>query len=437
VFIHVHSWLVLVCLTGEISWIIMHPLTRRDFAGLTLALSAGVKMPLHAASLEAAMTTTLGASVQRHKIPAASAMVANADKTLYHGSFGHRDSASRVPITTRSIFRIASMTKPVTAVAAMQLVERGKLTLDDRVDKYLPELADLQVLEGFAADGHPTLRPAASPVLLRQLLTHTSGFAYDTWDSEQFRYSTYMEKTKAPAPPVRPLSFDPGTQWRYGTSMDWAGRLVEAVSGQTLEAWFQQEILQPLGMIDTSFICPDEKFDRLVNYYRRESNGLLKEQPRKPLTPPKSFNGGGGLYSTPEDYIRFMQMFLRNGQGAGDVRILRAETVDLMTKNHVGEMSAGKLKSMTPATSSDMDVHPGHTDGFGYGFLINAEDYDGGRSAGSLAWAGIDNTFFWIDPHRHLCALIMMQFLPFCDAEAVAVLRDFEHAIYSPKSKLA
>ena len=322
------------------------------------------------------------------------------------------------------------MTKPITAVAAMQLVERGKVKLEDPVAKYLPELANLQVINGFASDGQPILRPAARPVLLRHLLTHTSGFAYDTWDAEQLRYSEYLEKTKTPEPAVTPLSFDPGTQWRYGTSMDWTGRLVEAVSGQTLEAWFQQEILQPLGMKDTSFIVQPEKFERLVSVYRREADGVLREQPRKMPKPPTSFNGGG-LVSTPEDYVKFMQMILRRGSGPGETRILRGETVDLMTTNHVGKLSAGKLKTVNSMYSSDMDVHPGHTDGFGYGFLINAEAYDGGRSAGSLAWAGIDNTFFWIDPLRQTCAVIMMQFLPFCDAAAVGVLRDFERSVYS------
>src|ERR1019366_204732 len=191
---------------------------------------------------------------------------------------------------------------------------------------------------------------------------------------------------------------------------------------------FQTEILQPLGMKDTTFIMPAEKFERLVSVYERDDNGMLKEKPRKMPSPPKSFNGGGGLYGTPEDYIRFMQMILRRGKGAGETPILRDETVDLMTVNQIGEIGAGKLKSVSPQVSSDMDVHPGHTDGFGYGFLINSADYDGGRSAGSLAWAGIDNTFFWIDPHRRMFAVIMMQFLPFCDKQAIGVLQDFEHA---------
>jgi methyl acetate hydrolase len=402
----------------------MHRITRRNFAGLTLAVTGKL---CAADNLDA----TLGASVKRNAIPACAAMVAGPDRILYQGAFGQRDSQAPTPVTTQSMFRIASMTKAITATAAMQLVERGKWKLDDPVGKYLPELAQLQVLDGFAEDGHPSLRPAAGPVLLRHLLTHTSGFAYAIWDPAMKRYSEYLEKTKTPAARVEPLMFDPGTRWEYGTSMDWTGRLVEALSGKTLEAWFQQEILQPLGMKDTSFIFPPEKFGRLVSEYQRGDDGMLKEKPYKIPSPPKSFNGGGGLYSTPEDYIRFTQMILRRGKGTGDTAILRGKTVDLMTVNQIGNLSAGKLKSVTPLVSSDMDVHPGHTDGFGYGFLINSVDYDGGRSAGSLAWAGIDNTFFWIDPHRHRCAVIMMQFEPFCDKQAIAVLQDFERAVYA------
>jgi CubicO group peptidase (beta-lactamase class C family) len=390
-------------------------ISRRTFGRMTFALIGG-RLTLHAApDIDAA----LGASVQRHGIPACAAMVAGADHTIYHGAFGTRDSESRTPVTTQTIFRIASMTKPVTAVAAMQLVERGKVKLDDPVGRYVPELARLEVLEGFAADGHPILRPAAGPVLLRHLLTHTSGFAYEIWDADLTRYSEYLQKSKQPAPAVTPLKFDPGMRWEYGYSMDWAGRVVEAVSGQTLEAYFQQEILQPLGMKDTSFILAEEKFDRLVGVYQRDEGGLLKERPRKMPKPATTFSGGGGLYSTPEDYVRFMQMFLRGGQG-----ILRGGTVKLMSTNHIGKLSAGKLKSVTPQTSSDMDLHPGHTDGFGYGFLINSE-------SGRLAWAGIDNTFFWIDPKRRLCAVIMMQFLPFCDQQAIGTLQDFDKSVYA------
>jgi Beta-lactamase class C and other penicillin binding proteins len=230
---------------------------------------------------------------------------------------------------------------------------------------------------------------------------------------------------------------EPGTRWEYGTNIDWTGRLVETVSGQTLEAYFQANILRPLGMQDTGFTVPADKFDRLVSSYQRQADGSLKENPRTPPDAPKSFNGGGGLFSTARDYVRFMQMILHRGRSGRAGQILRPGTVAMMTTNQIGEMSAGKMKTVRPERSSDVDFHPGFTDGFGFGFLINTAAYEGGRSAGSLAWAGIENTFFWIDPQRDLCAVLLMQFLPFCDSEAIGLLRDFERAVYASVRKSA
>ena len=407
----------------------MSLIARRDFGALALLFGTRTR------SLSAAdgLDETLRAAVKRRAIPLAAAMVATASKTLYEGTFGKRDSASGIDATVDSIFRIASMTKPVTAVAAMQLVEQGKLALDEPVAKHLPQLGKLQVLEGFDKATHkPVLRPARKPVLLRHLLTHTSGFVYDNWDANLVRYLKHAALLDPdPVAPVDPLMFEPGTRWEYGTSMDWAGRLVEAVSGQTLEEYFQRNILRPLGMKDTSFMVPENKFDRLVNAWQRQGDGSLKESPRTPPAPPKSYNGGGGLNSTPRDYVRFMQMILRRGSAGDGQQVLRPRTVDLMASNRIGGLSAGKLKSVNPENSSDVDFHPGFTDGFGFGFLINRKAYEGGRSAGSLAWAGIRNTFFWIDPRRGICAVLMMQFLPFCDREAMGLLHDFERSVYA------
>lgn len=376
----------------------------------------------------------LKSSLQQHKIPAAVAMAATANKVTYTGAFGMRDSKSGIAVTPESIFFIASMTKPVTSVAAMQLVEQGKLKLDEPAGTYIPELGKLQVLHGFdPKSGKPILKPATKPVTLRTLLTHTSGFAYDTWFADMLRYEkeSSVNFPLGTVAPLTPLMFEPGSRWQYGTSADWSGRLVETVSGLTLEQYFQKNILQPLQMNDTSFILPAAKFDRMVSEYRRQPDGKLVEDPRSMPTPPKAYNGGGGLNSTAGDYVRFMQMFLRRGKGANGAQVLQAKTVDMMASNQIGSISAGKLKTVRPAISSDVDFHPGFKDGFGFGFLINRVGYDGRRSAGSLAWGGIANTYFWIDPRKQVAGVVMMQYLPFADKEALAVLGDFERAVYA------
>jgi methyl acetate hydrolase len=410
----------------------MPEISRRQFGGALLLLGAQPRNIWGATT--AGIDQTLRASVQQHKIPAAVAMAATSSETTYSGAFGQRDSKSGVPVTADSIFFIASMTKPVTSVAAMQLVEQGKLKLEAPASMYIPELGKLQVLHGFdKKTGKPILRPATKPVTLRTLLTHTSGFAYDTWFADMLRWEKESGTSiqLGVVAPLTPLMFEPGSRWQYGTSADWSGRLVETVSGLTLEQYFQKNILQPLGMRDTGFSIPASKFDRMVSEYRRQPDGSLKEDPRVLPAPPKAFNGGGGLYSTAGDYVRFMQMILRRGKGPNNHQILQPKTVDMMATNQIGQISAGKLKTARPAISSDVDFHPGFKDGFGFGFLINSKPYEGRRSAGSLAWGGVANTYFWIDPRKNMAGVIMMQYLPFADKEALAVLADFERSVYA------
>lgn len=224
--------------------------------------------------------------------------------------------------------------------------------------------------------------------------------------------------------------FEPGARWQYGQGVDWAGRLVEAVSGLTLEDYFQQKIFQPLGMTDTSFILPEAKFPRLAGMYSRVANGPLEPVERKLPAPPKAFNGGGGLYSTAADYVRFMQMILNRGAGPNRQRVLKAATVRSMARNQIGTSPAGKMRSFKPLVSADVDIQPGHAEQWGLGFLINPVPYAGGRAARSLAWAGLFNTFYWIDPKRDRCGVILMQFLPFVDKEAVGLLDEFERSVY-------
>jgi CubicO group peptidase (beta-lactamase class C family) len=324
------------------------------------------------------------------------------------------------------------MTKAITTTAALQLVEQGRADLSEPVAKHLPQLAEPWVLEGFDDSGKPSLRPARTPITLRHLLTHTSGLCYDIWDEQMFRYASSRSSggdADAAAKPG-PLMFEPGTRWQYGQGIDWAGRLVEAITGATLEEYFQAKILRPLEMHDTSYILPEAKFDRLVSRFRREPGGDYKEAERKMPARPTSFNGGGGLYSTAPDYVRFMQMLLNRGTGRNNAQILKTHAVESMMTNQIGGLNAGKMKSFRPALSSDVDLQPGQVHKWGLGFMINTRPYSGGRSAGSLAWAGLYNTFFWVDPKRGRCGVAMMQYLPFVDPEAVGMLNDFEKAVY-------
>ncbi|HTB14365.1 MAG TPA: serine hydrolase domain-containing protein [Bryobacteraceae bacterium] len=410
----------------------MWGINRREFAGITAIACARAGKLRGGTKDSAAIDETLRSGIARRKLPAAVGMVANQNNTLYSGAFGTRDS-SGTPVTADSIFQIASMTKAITTVAALQLVEQGKVKLDEPASKYLPQLSNLEVLDGFEAEtGKPRMRPVKTPVTLKHLLTHTSGICYDLWDADMFRYTSY---TKGVVPAVPPLMFEPGARWQYGMGIDWTGRLVEAISGMSLEAYFQARILEPLEMKDTSYLLPATKFDRLVSAYARQDDGSLKQNPRVLPQAPREFGGGGGLYSTTGDYVRFMQMILGKGVGNNKARILTRETVDSMEVNQIGSATAGKMKSYRPGVSSDVDIQPGATEKWGLGFLLNTTAYDGGRSAGSLAWAGLWNTFYWIDPKRSLCAVLMMQFLPFVDKEAVGLLGDFEKSVYAEPRK--
>jgi methyl acetate hydrolase len=401
----------------------MH-LSRRQL----LLSASGIPYYLSAKSKSADLDAVLRNGRQRHGVPAVVAAVANAKAITYNGAFGTRDSASGKAVQNDSIFTIASMTKAVTSAAAMQLIEQGKLSLDDAIGKHLPEFSKLQVLDGVdATTGQHRLRPATRTVTVRHLLTHTSGFVYDNWDADLARF--YSKTPQRPSVP--PLAFEPGERWEYGTGIDWVGRIVEVVSGMNLEAYFQKFVLQPLGMKDTSYLLNSEAFQRKVSLWRRQKDGKLKEDPYTLPQPVKSFNGGGGLYSTAPDYVRFMQMFLNKGMAPSGVRILQESSVAAMSANQVGGLAAGRLQSTRSENSSDVDFHPGAIDKFTFGFLMNPQAYSKGRSAGTLAWAGIQNTFYWIDPKKSICAVVLMQFYPFCDKEAMGLLREFEQAVYA------
>jgi CubicO group peptidase (beta-lactamase class C family) len=363
-------------------------------------------------------------------VPGVVVAAATADGPIYEAGFGVRDTASRASMTVDTVVWIASMTKAVTAACAMQLVEQGKLSLDAPIATVLPELAKIQVLEGFAPDGTPRLRSATRPITLRQLLTHTSGFVYEVWNSD---VSRYLAQTGTPsittcenASLSIPLLFEPGERWDYGIGIDWVGKAVEAVSGMRLGQYMQQNLLQPLGMTDTGFKIGAAQRQRLAKVHNRTPEGFVPVDMELPQNPEFEM-GGGGLYSTVGDYLRFTRMIMNGGMLDG-VRVLERETVAAMSANAMGNLVCRPMKTAMPNASNDVDFIDGMK--WGLSFLINPQPLPTGRSAGSLAWAGLANSYYWIDPVRQITGVYATQLLPFFDEKAVRLFQDFETAVY-------
>jgi methyl acetate hydrolase len=368
------------------------------------------------------------------EIPGVVAMAANGSEVIYQAAYGKRDLAKADAMTVDTVFWIASMTKAITTAGAMQLVEQGKLSLDTPIGKVLPDLASPQVLEGFDAAGEPRLRPAKSPITLRQLMTHTAGFAYNMWNGDMVRY---LEKTGLPAVTTckndalkTPLTSDPGTRWEYGTNIDFVGKAVEAVSGKRLDAYLRDHLFIPLGMSDTGFRIGDPQRQRLAGMHERGPDGTLTPIPFELEQDPEFHMGGGGLYGTAGDYIKFTQMILNKGRGNGQ-QVLKPETVAMMGQNHIGDLNMTKMTSAVAFATNDVDLYPGMDKKWGLSFMINTARTPEGRSPGSLAWAGLANTYYWIDPTRDVTGVILMQVLPFVDQKCLEAYSSFERGVYA------
>jgi methyl acetate hydrolase len=377
----------------------------------------------------------LKTAADRGDVPGVVAMAATREGPVYQGAFGRRALPDGATMTADTVFWIASMTKAITSTAAMQLVEQGKLTLDGPIAGVLPELAAPQVLEGFDAAGEPRLRRARRPITLRHLITHTAGFVYDIWNADLGRY---MEKRAIPgiiscenAALALPLVFDPGDKWDYGINIDWAGKAVERVSGQKLGDYFAQHLFGPIGMKDTGFKLTPDRRARIAGMHSRSEDGALAPIPFEMPQEPEFEMGGGGLYGTAADYLAFERLFLDEGRAAGGAQVLKPETVRLMAQNAIGDLDVQLLKTAAPASSNDAEFFPGMVKKWGLGFMISTEQVAGGRSPGSLAWAGLGNTYFWIDPAKGVTGVILMQLLPFADAKALATFDRFEKAVYA------
>ena len=375
----------------------------------------------------------LADAVDRGDVRGVVATAGTARGVTYAGAAGARSEAGEA-VTPDSVFWIASMTKAITSACALQLVDQGKLTLDAPIGGVLPQLENPQVLTGFDGDGGPQLRPAARAITLRHLLTHTSGHAYDMWREDMVRYMAHSGTpsilTCKNAALETPLVADPGDTWEYGTGIDWAGKAIEAVSGQRLADYMHDHLLAPLGMHDTAFRIGDAQRARLVSMAARGEDGGLSSIALEVEQEPEFHMGGGGLYGTAPDYLKFCRMILNGGVLDG-TRVLSEATVAHMSKDAIHPVRVKRLPSAVAFATNDAEFFPGRDKGWSLGFMLNTHDIEGGRSADSMNWAGLANTYYWIDPKRDVAGVLMTQILPFADARVLALLDRFEQAVYA------
>ena len=372
----------------------------------------------------AALSKFLADATARGDVPGAVVAVVGKDGVLYHEAFGTSSTQRNTPMAKDSIFNIASMTKAVTSVAIMMLMDEGKLTLDDDVAKYLPKYKDPLVISKFdSADATYETRPAKRPITIRHLLTHTSGIGYGFASQTVTALSQKTKMTELDLP----LLFDPGEGWAYGASTRVLGHVVEAISGQKIDAFLDSRILKPLGMHDTSYAVPQSKNPRVVAVSARGNDGKFVERPM-PATIASPVQGDGGLYSTASDYGLFLRMLLNRGR-LGNVRILSEKSARSMFDNHTGKVVVQRQISAAPALSRDFPVGAGE-DTWGLGFQLARAKRPNMRTPGSGTWAGIFNTHFFIDPAREIGVVVMMQTLPFYDDASMKLYAGVEEIVY-------
>jgi CubicO group peptidase (beta-lactamase class C family) len=389
--------------------------------GVTPPVSVGRRRVIQLKSI-------LEAGVAAGRAPGLAAAVITPGGTRWSACAGVRSVDDPAPMTLDTVFWIASCTKAITSVAALQLVERGLIDIDEPVGRWLPRLAEPRVLTGFDAAGAPVTRSAATPITLRRLLTHTSGFGYDFFSADLARCleATGSTLLGAAGEPDIPLMFEPGEAWLYGIGIDWVGRLVEALTGEGLDAVVEARICAPLGMTDTTFFPgPAQAGRRAVVHQKLPDGGFAATAFAMPQAA-HFMMGGGGLYSTVGDYLKFLAAIL-----AGGAPILRPETCAMMLANHVGDLDAGALVSAQPLLSRDFTPSPGVTWRWGLAGLLNVDPVPGGRAAGALAWAGLANCYYWADPARGAAGVVMAQVLPFGDPGVLATFEAVERAVYA------
>lgn len=386
--------------------------------------------------MKARIDAILSEAVQRGDVPGVAAVATDGNGTIYEGGFGKTILGQGADMTPDTVVWIASMTKAVTGAVAMQQVERGTLKLDAPAREVIPYLGEVQVLDGFDAEGKPRLRKPVRDITLRHLLTHTAGFGYDIWNPEILRYREVMDVptigTGLDKSLTTPLLFDPGARWQYGIGIDWAGKMVEAVTGRKLGQVMHDDLFGPLGMDSTGFRLTPAMRARLARvHHRKEDGSLVADLQREVPQDPEFEAGGGGLYSTANDYLRFVCMVLDGGKSARGEVVMKPATVEAMAANAMGDSTVSLLKTVMPALSNDAEFFPGVAKQWGLSFMINNEEAPTGRSAGSLSWAGLPNTYYWIDRRKRIGGVYMTQILPFADVKSLPLFHAFESEVYA------
>lgn len=384
-------------------------------------------------SLQKSLDAVLKRAADAGDVPGVVAMLTNREETLYEGAFGKRRLGSPGDMSVDTVGLIASMTKAITSLAAMQLVERGKLDLDSPASKWLPDLGKLEVLEGFDAQGKPRTRAPKRPITLKHLLTHTAGFGYE------FLSETVQKIKAATGIPAftsseyaslkMPLLFDPGDRYEYGINTDWAGLLVQQASGMKLSEFLSKNILDPLGMKDTSMVIRPDMRRRLASIHARSEDGALAPIDLELPQQPETEMGGQALYGTAPDYLRFVRMLLNRGQGPNG-RVLEPETVDQLSINQIGALDVPTFKTANRALFNDLPMPADNPQKWSLAFLVNTRPMPTGRPAGSMMWAGICNSYYWIDPTSGIGGVYLTQILPFADVRSLPLFFEFETTAY-------
>lgn len=376
-----------------------------------------------------------GVSTDTTRVPGVVARVTDRSGDIYSGAFGERRIGGD-PMTDDTVFAIFSTTKAIAGTTALQCVEEGLLDLDAPAKEYAPDIGKLQVIDGFDDAGNPKLRAPKTDVTTRQLMLHTGGFGYDFFNETYKRLADEHGQpsvtTCSRAALETPLLFDPGERWEYGTNIDWVGQVVEGIRGKRLGAVMNERVFAQLGMTDTAFTRTKGMKARTATIHARGDDGTLTPMDGFALPDdPEVDMAGHGLYATVTDYMKFIRMWLNDGSGPNG-RVLKPETVEWAVKGAlVPPQKVTMLPGVIPSLSNNAEFFPDQKKDWSHTFMVNSEEAPTGRPAGSIGWAGLANSYFWIDRKNGVGGYWATQILPFADPTSFGGYMDFESAVYN------